>query len=58
MKTIGTVKTMSDKIAPEPATATMSPNVDAIEYAGAMLAEDNIERSESPRTRERRVRFK
>src|SRR5579864_797709 len=57
MKTIGTVKMTSESTAPEPATATINPKVEAMEYAGAMLAEERIERSDSPRTRERRVRF-
>src|SRR5579863_61955 len=57
MNTMGMVSTTSDMTAPEPATATIKPNVDAIEYAGAMLADDKIERSESPRTRARWVRF-
>ena len=57
MKTIGMVSTTSDRTAPDPATATMRPKVEAMEYAGAMLAEERIERSPSPRTRASLVRF-
>src|ERR1017187_10553621 len=53
MNMTGTVRMTSASGAPAPAAAIISPKVAAMEYAGAILADDRMERSTNPRTRAR-----